>query len=80
MSPERGRVKRFQARGVWFCAMWVGQGGAMVLRNDEGPPGGSLFVSRFLSQSVLKSVARKVGAGEAIRTPDPYLGKVMLYP
>ena len=23
---------------------------------------------------------RKIGAGEAIRTPDPNLGKVMLYP
>ena len=22
----------------------------------------------------------QIGAGEAIRTPDPYLGKVMLYP
>lgn len=22
----------------------------------------------------------KTGAGEAIRTPDPHLGKVMLYP
>jgi len=22
----------------------------------------------------------EIGAGEAIRTPDPYLGKVMLYP
>ena len=41
--------------------------GAMVWTTKK-PPEGGLFCSD------------PIGAGEAIRTPDPNLGKVMLYP
>ncbi len=42
-------------------------------KNDEGPPEGGPYRNQLV-------LLVKFGAGEAIRTPDPNLGKVMLYP
>ncbi len=42
-------------------------------QNSKRPPEGGLLLFCWVSRE-------PVGAGEAIRTPDPNLGKVMLYP
>jgi hypothetical protein len=34
----------------------------------------------FFEPVDLEKTLGRLGAGEAIRTPDPHLGKVMLYP
>jgi hypothetical protein len=39
--------------------------------NKKPPEGGSLYLSE---------IVREIGAGEGIRTLDPNLGKVVLYP
>ena len=44
----------------------------MPARNDKGRLEGDLLQTNRVSWLI--------GAGEAIRTPDPNLGKVMLYP
>ena len=37
-------------------------------------------MGQSLNQYNALKILRKTGAGEAIRTPDPNLGKVVLYP
>ena len=45
----------------------------------EAPHGGLPAGEPVLPTDGLK-ILEEIGAGEAIRTPDPNLGKVMLYP
>ncbi len=53
--------------------------GVPVRRNAPDLRGQCLGIGRIEDENHQRS-SRENGAGEAIRTPDPNLGKVVLYP